>query len=303
MAIPTSRTDQPAEVIIDMTHCTLCGNCVTVCKDFSLEIIEDKIVFGRSPLFGCIGCGQCEAVCPHDCISVIGRTLAGDDFFSLPAKEESASLEQLLNLMNRRRSVRDFRNKEVEQDVIDNVLKAAMTAPMGLPPSDVEVLVLQGNDKVRAFSNDVMDYFKSIGWIFSPFMLTLMRPFYGKEAIKLMRGFITPLLGFMAKARKEGKNYLLYDAPVAFYFYGTPYCDPADPQIACTYAMLAAESLGLGTCMIGSVGPFIQKGAYKLKKKYGIHPRNQMGLMLIMGYPKLHYKKTIRRSFAKVNRY
>ena len=50
----------------------------------------------------------------------------------------------------------------------------------------------------------------------------------------------------------------LYDAPVALCFYGSPCCDPAGPVIAATYAMPAAESLGLGTCMIGGNDPFIQ---------------------------------------------
>ncbi|MFZ4465107.1 MAG: nitroreductase, partial [Bacteroidales bacterium] len=45
------------------------------------------------------------------------------------------------------------------------------------------------------------------------------------------------------------------------YFYGSPYADPADPLIAATYAMIAGESLCLGTCMIGAVHPFIQNGS------------------------------------------
>ncbi|MBP1663624.1 MAG: nitroreductase [Bacteroidetes bacterium] len=84
------------------------------------------------------------------------------------------------------------------------------------------------------------------------------------------------------------------------YFYGSPYCDPADPIIAATYVMIAAESLGLGTCMIGSVHPLIQYGkkAEKLRKKYQIKYKSREGLFVIFGYPAVHYNRGIMRTFA-----
>ncbi len=38
MAIPTSRTKEDAQIRIDVDLCNDCGLCVTVCKDFSIEI-------------------------------------------------------------------------------------------------------------------------------------------------------------------------------------------------------------------------------------------------------------------------
>lgn len=84
------------------------------------------------------------------------------------------------------------------------------------------------------------------------------------------------------------------------YFYTSPYSGPADAYIAATYAMLAAESLGLGTCMIGSIGPFL-KGNKAMSVKYGIPPRSTMGLAMIFGYPKFRYSQALRRTFARVN--
>jgi nitroreductase len=87
------------------------------------------------------------------------------------------------------------------------------------------------------------------------------------------------------------------------YFYGSPYSDPADPIVAATYAMLAAESLGLGTCMLGGVHPFIQSGraAEKFRKSHGIRYKSKEGLILIVGYPAVKYKMGINRSFANVD--
>jgi len=87
------------------------------------------------------------------------------------------------------------------------------------------------------------------------------------------------------------------------YFYGSPYTDPADPIIAATYAMIAAESLGLGTCMLGAVHPLIQNGkkAQKFREKYGIKYTSREGLIVIFGYPAVQFRKGIKRTFACVN--
>jgi hypothetical protein len=170
---------------------------------------------------------------------------------------------------------------------------------MGLPPSDVHLVVIRGKDKVREFSFDVIDYFGKIGWVFSPWLMWMWR-LMGKEAYQVMKSFGNPLVKFMVETRKKNENYLLYDAPLALYFSSSPYADPADPYIPATYAMLAAESLGLGSCMIGSVHPMIQYGAKKLKQKWNLPAKSPSGIIVIFGYPKYRFKSGIKRSFAKV---
>ncbi len=100
----------------------------------------------------------------------------------------------------------------------------------------------------------------------------------------------------------RGEDLVTYDAPAALYFYGSPYCDPADPVVAATYAMLAAESLGLGTCMLGGVHPLIQNGraARRFRERHGIRHASREGLIVIMGYPRVTYRKGIRRTLAAV---
>lgn len=98
-------------------------------------------------------------------------------------------------------------------------------------------------------------------------------------------------------------NVVNYDAPLAMCFYGSPYTDPADPIIAATYAMISAESLGLGTCMLGAVHPLIQNGkkARLFGEKYGIKFTSREGLFVIFGYSSIKFKKGIRRSFAGID--
>ncbi|MCF8069891.1 MAG: nitroreductase family protein [Desulfobacterales bacterium] len=303
MAIKTGRSDKVAEVIIDHEKCTLCGLCTVVCKGAPLYIENDRVNVDHSRIFGCIGCGQCAAVCTENCITVVGRTLLdGDIADELPPEETKATYDQLKSLLLTRRSIRDFKKEEVPQDVIEKIIDAASTAPMGLPPSDVEILVLKGRDKVKQFSDDMITSMKQSKWMFGPVAQLLMRPFIKKETAELFKTFLVPMLDAFLEGKTDGKDLLLYNAPLAMYFHVSPYADSVDPLIVATYAMIAAESLGIGSCMIGTIAPFIKHNK-KLKKKYAISLRNRQGIMLIFGYPKVKYKRTIKRTFADINYY
>jgi ferredoxin len=302
MAIPTSRTKLNAEIKTNPELCNGCGLCVSVCKDFSLVIEDNKVKKSNTPFFGCIGCGHCMAICPNGAIEIYGRELSPEHLFELPNREDIASYEQLLALLQYRRSIRDFKDKNVEPELIERILTAARTSPMGLPPSDVNVLIFNGKEKTRAFAKDFSDYLKGIRFMTSKFFLTLMRPFWGKENDEVFKGFINPLFSAYIDEMDKGNNYINYDAPLAIYFYGSPYSDPADPIVAATYAMIAAEALGLGTCMLGAVHPFIQNGrkAEKFREKHNIKCKSKEGLFIIFGYPKFKYQKGVNRTFASI---
>lgn len=301
MAIPTSRTKEPGAIIIDPDKCDGCGLCVTVCGDNSIMLKDGKAVAGDNPVFGCIGCGHCMAVCPTGAISITGRTLSPADMFPLPPAGDASGYDQLIKLLQRRRSMRKFRRKAVEPEVIEKILDAARTSPMGLPPSDVNVLVFDTVEKSRAFVTDFCNHLEKTKWVVSGWFLALMRPFWGKANDELFRNFLRPLFSIYPDSLKRGENSVTYDAPLVMYFYATPWADPADPIIAATTAMYAGESLGLGTCMLGAIHPFIQNsGATWLRKKYGIKYKSREGLFVIFGYPAISYEKGVRRSFASV---
>jgi len=299
MAIITSRTNENGQITFLYDRCNSCGLCVKVCKDFSLIMENNLPVVSDHPFFGCIACGHCMAICPTYAIEISGREMSVDDRMDISEMNDKANYDQLRNLLTGRRSVRDFKDREVGEELIEKIIAAAVSAPMGLPPTDVRVVVIKGKAKVREFSFDVIDYFRKISWLFSNQLIWIWR-LTGKESYQLIKSFAQPLVKFFADTKEKDENYLLYDAPLAMYFLASPYSDPADPYIPATYAMLAAESLGLGTCMIGSIHPTIQYGAKKLKQKWNIPAKSPSGIVVIFGYPKYKFKSGIKRSFAKV---
>ena len=303
MSIPTSRTEETATVTIDQLKCNGCGKCVTVCSDFGFKIINGKATRSEEPLFGCMACGHCMAICPENAIDVTGRCLTPNDLFLFTEPSVKPDYNSLLQLFQSRRSIRKFKDQPVSREVIDLILTAAQTAPMGVPPSDVNVVVLQGKEKVRQFSSDYCNLLDKNRWFVSGWFLALMTPFYDKRTIRFFKKFIRPLYDIYIGSMNKGVDHVTYDAHLAFYFYGTPYCDPADPIIATTYAMTAAESLGLGSCMLGAIHPFIQfgSGAKEFRDKYKIRFKSREGLVLIVGFPKVKYARGVRRTFANVD--
>ncbi len=189
--------------IINHTTCTGCGRCAAICPDAVLTLEDGKPRAGAGAFLGCIACGHCVAVCPTCSIAVSGRGMALDDAVDLQPAVLRATADQLESLLLARRSIRRFTKQEISLETIDRILQVISTAPMGIPPHDVGIIVLHGHDRVQAMAADACEAFRRMGWFFSPMMLGLMRPLTGKDNYRIMRGFVKPLLQTLV--RKHGK--------------------------------------------------------------------------------------------------
>ena len=304
MSAPTKRAKGYAQVTIDETVCNGCGLCVDVCIGAPLTMVDGKVHVDQGAYFGCFACGQCMAVCPLDCIHVEGRDLSPEDMFPLREVIQTSTnspdpYEALWALLSTRRSVRRYQDQPVPRAVIEKIIDAVSTAPMGIPPTDVEVLVLENKEAVTRFTADVIELFKKVRWLVSDPVQWLLRPFISKQTAEVYRGFLSVALTSILEKHEQGENWLTYDAHCALYFYTSRYADPADPTIAATYAMLAAQGLGLGSCMLGTI-PYCFKYSRKLREKYQVPDKSQQGLMLLLGYPAVTYRKGIQRRLAGV---
>jgi nitroreductase/NAD-dependent dihydropyrimidine dehydrogenase PreA subunit len=304
MTVKTGFGDEPAVPTIDRDTCTACGLCVEICKAGTLSRVDGAVKVDPNAGLGCIGCGQCAMICPTGSMTVTGRRVTPEDLVDLPPPGARASAESLEALLLARRSARDFDKRDVPREVVDRILRAASTAPMGIPPSDVEVLVFHGREKVQALAADATEAWGRMSNFMSPVVLTLMRPFMKRALIDLMKSFLVPAGHMLVEKRRQGEDWVLYDAPLAMLFHLPPEAggELTDATIACTYAMLEAEALGLGTCMIGSVGPMLASRK-PLMDKYGLPRDHKPGLVLIAGYPSprmTKFRKAIRRPLAGV---
>jgi len=103
-------------------------------------------------------------------------------------------------------------------------------------------------------------------------------------------------------SRASGEDWLFYDAPLVLRFSGSAYSDPADCAVVASLAMLAGESLGLGSCMLGFPG-YIFRYSKPLREKYVLPPKIQPGLTVVFGYPRFTPRNAVRRRFREVREY
>jgi ferredoxin len=299
MSLPTTHQgSDEAVVTIDRDLCTNCGACARVCFGKPLDFVNGRVEIDQDRLFGCIGCAACMSVCPTGAISVSGRDLSRDDVTQLPPAEEMASYEQLLALLRHRRSVRRFRPEDIDSETVEKILEAAVTSPMGIPPSEVGVLVLDNRKSVQAYAADTLDWMRRTRRWLRP-ALPLMKPFVSCSDYQMFRDFVFPAVDAYFEKQAEGVDWLMYDAPLAMVFYGTGLNDPADPYIPASIAVVAAESLGLGSCMLGfaGYGVFYDK---KLRAKWGLPERVKPGVAVVFGRPAVFPKHSVRRRFSAV---
>jgi formate hydrogenlyase subunit 6/NADH:ubiquinone oxidoreductase subunit I len=285
--------------VVNVETCTGCGLCAAACPDGMFQLVDGKPSVGNGFFTGCIACGHCVATCPTHSITVSGRGMTVDDAMELPAAVHRATADQLEALLQSRRSIRRFKEQEIDRTTLDRVLEMTTTAPMGIPPSDVGVVVFHGRKQVQVFAKDACAAFQRMAWFFHPITLALMRPLLGKENHEAMRDFVRPLIRTLIEKRAEGQDMFTYDAPAALLFHHGPMADPADCTIAATYAMLAAESLGLGSCMLGTTVGL--NHAKPFRQRYGIPPKNKIGLALVLGYSAEKFQRGVRRRLASVN--
>jgi nitroreductase len=199
-----------------------------------------------------------------------------------------------------RRSVRHFQEREVSSEVLSRIVEMAASGPMGIPPWDVGCVVIRGRDKVQELAAEVIRGYEQFLKVFKPWLLAVMRPFVRRATYEQFRFFIRPLAQTYVDSHRNGQDDLFYDAPAVLIFHHSPYAEAVDAAIACTYAMLAAESLGLGNTIIGGAPPIIQRNK-GLCSRLGIPAGNTPCLALIVGYPATHFRRSVRRRFAHVN--
>ena len=304
MAIPTSRTHEAARLQFFPELCNGCGLCVQVCKDFGIRIVDGKAERTEHSVFGCIGCGHCMAICPNEAVKVEGRCLSAADLTVLPGRSEVAGYESFKNLLQRRRAIREFLDREVEPQVIDQVLEAVRLAPMGLPPSDVHVFMLDSRAKVRKFSVDFCAYLEGCKWLVSNWFLALMRPFWQGRAMRCSATSSGRSWEHIPQPWPGAKIWLPM-TPRRPLFLRQSLLRRGDTHHCGDLCDVGGRILSLGTCIVGGMHPFIQNGpaARKFREKQGIRYASREGLMVIMGYPSVKYRKGIRRSLAAVDRY
>jgi nitroreductase/Pyruvate/2-oxoacid:ferredoxin oxidoreductase delta subunit len=302
MPVIHSLDHEPKQVAIEHELCDQCLACTRICPTETLVANDGAVQIRLDRPLGCLGCGHCMMVCPTGAIRVSGRDLAREDLSPLPDPQTKASVEALAALMQSRRSVRQFTDREMDEALLERILALAATAPMGIPPWDVGCVMVRGRAEVQSVGREVVREYERFLNKFQPWRLALLRPFVSRENYEHLAHFLRPLAETYLRGRQENRDLLFYHAPALLLFHHSPGADAGKAFIACTYAMLAAESLGLGSTLIEAVAPMLVRNP-ALGRRLGLPPGHQPAIALILGYPATHFRRTVRRHFASLYTY
>ncbi len=150
-------------------------------------------------------------------------------------------------------------------------------------------MIVQGREKVQTLANEILDGFA--GFLkMKPLFLFFTWLLGKKTEHKMFKEFVFPLGKMMLEYREKGEDLLFYDAPAVMLFYGTELTDKEDMILAASQATIAAEALGLGTCIIGSLSAVFGQNC-KLRKKYGIEKQIKSAWDLSSDIPRLNFLK------------
>jgi nitroreductase len=203
-----------------------------------------------------------------------------DDFVDLP--DVRVNYDDFLTLLKTRRSKRHFTARSISDELWEKIIGAAVTAPVSVPPSNVEITILNGKSKVKAVLPSIVEELQ--------------------KSMSDGKSDISPLVAGALQAWDEGEDYISYHSTGMMLFHADRGSDSyrENCTIAMTIAVLAAESLRLGCCIIGMISPALNRST-TAKNQLNIPETNDVIGAIILGHPIFRYRREIPRQFKSVS--
>jgi nitroreductase/NAD-dependent dihydropyrimidine dehydrogenase PreA subunit len=288
----------PVTTRIDPDSCIGCGLCVEVCPAGTISMQDGKArVSGTYSM----ACGHCEAVCP---VAAIRVAALASPFTLATAQADNRWLEhgqydtgQLVRLMRSRRSCRNYTDRAIDRAVLEDLVKIGTTAPSGTNSQLWTFTVLASRREVLSLGEQVGRYFHKVNRMAEkPWLRLLAAVFAGNTLGKYYdRYFETVRQGLMLWDR-EGVDTLFHGAVAAILVGGKKSASTPmeDSLLASQNILLAAHSLGLGSCMIGFAVEAIKRDK-QIRKILQIPDDEAVYTVIALGYPAEKYRKTALR--------
>jgi nitroreductase/NAD-dependent dihydropyrimidine dehydrogenase PreA subunit len=275
---------------IDKEKCNECGFCASVC--FPCFSRENNTVQCDSEEL-CIQCGHCIAVCPAD--AIVHKKMDMDAFKQLDVKGKLET-QAFISFLQRRRSYRNFREKEVPRRILETLIDVCRYAPTGSNNQKVEIMVIQNKKKIRKLSDMTASYFTNI--LSSQRDRANKLRAVGKEAGAEHDALVQSLKKKRVEKRLSFEiDPIFHEAPTVIIFHSNPETGtPKDNCVLAAHSMaLTALTMGLGTCYIG-LFEIAANNHPLVEEELNLPTGNKVYSVLILGYPKYNFIKTVYRN-------
>jgi len=287
------------DTTINVESCIGCGNCVKVCIKDALSIVDGKAkVTGEETL----GCDHCVAACPVDCVD-IGfvdddalqfETLEDADKYLKPGEFDT---DGLVNLMRSRRSCRNYKEKQVPLSVLKDLVKIGITAPSATNSQLWTFTIVPERKKVLEFGTACLGFFKKLNSMAEKPHLRFVAKIFKKDVLnEYWNNYYASVKESVDQFEKDGTDRLFHNAQAAIIVGSEPgaSCPLEDAMLATQNILLAAHSMGLGTCLIGFAVEAI-KNQPSIKADLKIPAKEKVHAVIALGYPDEKFYRPTRR--------
>lgn len=272
------------EFAINQQACTRCALCVADCPARIIAMADSGYPsIDPDKEATCYRCQHCLAICPTAAVSILG--LKPENSLTLPGNYPAP--EQLETLIKGRRSVRSYREENLEPDLLQRLLEVAWHAPTGVNSRQVRFTVVDDRAKLATLRDEVM---AGLG--------RLVR----ENALPEGLGFFAD---FVRLWEERGIDTLFRGAPhllVASVPKDVPSPLP-DCLIALSYFELYAQANGVGTVWDGLAKWAINELVPETRQRLGIPDDHLVGYCMAFGRPAVHYARTVQHGPALISRF
>ena len=282
-------------VSIDYDKCNNCGICVLECRRCFTK--GEKGIMVQADEDCCSLCGHCVSICPAKAIE--HEKL---DMNNCPDIYEPISFDtdEFIQFIRERRSHRSFKKKKIPKKVLEKLIDTVRYAPTGGNVQNVEIMVIQDQEKIKRLSDYTIDFFDYTGTKAAEDLKKIMKEGEAKPGVIPQLERNVRYRERMLKAREEGRNTILYNAPAVMIFHSMVQTVTAKDNsvIASTTMGLLARTMGLETTYIGLL-EIASKTHQSIIKELSLPEGHQVFSVLVMGYPKFRHLRMIDRKPIK----
>jgi nitroreductase/NAD-dependent dihydropyrimidine dehydrogenase PreA subunit len=264
----------------DQEKCSGCGLCVKVCLPQVIGIENKKAVFKADQ---CFQCGHCIAICPENAILMDDQDMSE----VLPYQEDQFMIEpeRLLNFIKFRRSIRCFLSRPVEKKKLLEIIEAGRFTPTGSNLQGVSYVVVQENiSYVRELA------YKRLQEMAEQVLQDDTQP-------EVLKPFARRWMKLSQKYYQEGQDHLFFNAPALVLNIAR---SPVDAALAASNMELMTFALGLGCFYCGYFTRAAANNS-EIKEVLGLDQTQEVVTCLVIGYPDVHYLRTVPRKKAKIS--
>ena len=284
---------------IDRDLCNGCGLCVTVCPTGTISLIEGKAAVSGGES---ISCGHCEAVCPRKAIRVTAideemsryKTFTPEEQW-LPARKiqyirfgTAYGLAPVLPLLHRPARRPGYARRPHEDRYHCTVRD--QQSVLDFHHSSIE----QGGDISAAH---IASYFAALNATAEKAMLRFFLKLIGKgELDAYYHGYYQKVKEALEEWHGSRKDRLFHGSTAAMLIGSKPgaSCPAEDALLATQNILLAAHSMGLGSCLIGYAVAAMKKDP-SIQQSIGIPSEEEIHAVIALGYPDEVYQRIAGR--------